>query len=98
MLQLQQAWDELQAEAWREDKRFNLPKVDARISGTGVDVIIGIKYLKHYPELLLTRPSGLCIYKAKLLSASGNQAVLCGPHAAWAFAPAKPSLSARGCI
>ncbi len=78
MLQLQQAWDELQAEAWREDKRFNLPKVDGRISGTGVDVIIGIKYLKHYPELLLTGPSGLCIYKAKLLSASGNQAVLGG--------------------
>ncbi len=82
MLQLQQAWDELQAEAWRRDKRFNLPKVDARISGTGVDVIMGIKYLKHYPKLLLTLPSGLSVYKAKLLSASGNQAVLAGPHAA----------------
>ena len=63
MLQLQQAWDELQAEAWQRDKQFNLPKVDARIGGTGVDVIIGIKYLKHYPELLLTLPSGLSVYK-----------------------------------
>jgi hypothetical protein len=47
-------------------------------------VIIGIKYLKHYPELLLTLPSGLSVYKAKLLSANGNQAVLGGPHAAQA--------------
>ncbi len=77
MLQLQQARDELQVEAWWRDKRFNLPKDDAQIGGTGVDVIIGIKYLKHYPKL----PSGLSVYRAKLLSVSGNQAVLCGPHA-----------------
>jgi hypothetical protein len=81
MLQLQQAWDELQVEAWQRDKRFN--------SGTGVGVIIGIKYLKYYPKLLLMLPSGLSVYKAKLLSASGNQEVLGGPHAAWAFAHAQ---------
>jgi hypothetical protein len=92
MLHLQQAWDELQTEAWR--RRFNLPKVDTQISGTGVDVIIGIKYLKHYPKLLLTLPSGLSICRAKLLSASGHQAVLGGPHAARALAHAQ----AQGCI
>jgi len=92
MLQLQQAWEELQAEAWNRDKQFHLPKVDARIGGTGVDIIIGIKYLKHYPELLLTLPSGLSVYRAKLLSASGNQAVLGGPHAAWACAHTQAQL------
>ncbi len=57
-----------------------------------MDVIIGIKYLKHYPKLLLTLPSGLSVYKAKLLSASGNQAVLGGLHAACAFAHAQAQL------
>jgi hypothetical protein len=48
-----------------------------------VDVIIGIKYLKHYPSFLFSLPSGLSVYKAKLLSASGCQAVLAGPHEVW---------------
>jgi hypothetical protein len=83
ILELQQAWEELQQEAWKNDRKTYLPKVDKYIGGTGVDVIIGIKYLKHYPTFLFSLPSGLSVYKAKLLSASGCQAVLAGPHEVW---------------
>jgi hypothetical protein len=83
ILELQQAWEELQQEAWKLDKKNYLPKVDSSVGGTGVDVIIGIRYLKHYPTFLFSLPSGLSVYKAKLLSASGCQAVLAGPHQVW---------------
>jgi hypothetical protein len=83
ILKLQQAWEELQQEAWKIDKRIYLPIVDRYVGGTGVDVIIGIKYLKHYLTFLFSLPSGLSVYKAKLLSASGGQAVLAGPHEMW---------------
>ncbi len=85
MLQLQQAWGELQTEAWKCDKWFNLSKVYGWISRSGVDVIVGIKYLKHYSVLQLMLPSGsrLSIDNAKLLSANGNLAVLSSMHAAW---------------
>ena len=83
ILELQQAWEELQQEALKIDRKTYLPKVDRYVGGTGVDVIIGIKYLKHYPTFLFSLPSGLSVYKAKLLSASGCQAVLAGPHEVW---------------
>ena len=83
ILELQLAWEELQLEAWKVDKKFYLPKVDPIVGGGGVDIIIGIKYLKHYPTFLFSLPSGLSVYKAKLLSASGCQAVLAGPHEVW---------------
>ncbi len=56
--------------------------MDGWICRSGVDVIMDIKYLKHYPVLLLKLPSGLSIYNAKLLSAYGNLAVLSSTHAA----------------
>ena len=40
--------------------------VDPIVGGGGVDVIIGIKYLKHYTTFLFSLPSGLSVYKAKL--------------------------------
>ena len=51
-----------------------------------MDLILGIRYLKYYPELVYSLPSGLAVYKARLKSASGCQAVLGGPHAAWTMA------------
>ncbi len=74
MLQLQQAWDELQAEAWRRDKWFNLPKVDAGIGGTGVDVINGIKYLKHYT---VKRARIICLMKMHPGSGPGTSSRKC---------------------
>jgi hypothetical protein len=87
--QLQRAWEDLQKQAYKADKSLTLPSVDVEVGGSGVDVILGIKYLKYYPELVYSLPSGLAVYKAKLKSASGCQAVLGGPHAVWSAAAEK---------
>merc|ERR1711942_237004 len=44
-------------------QKFKVPKT---ISGK-VDMIIGIKYANVYPELVHQFPSGLAVYKSKLL-------------------------------
>ena len=54
-----------------------------------MDVILGFRYLKYYPELVFSLPSGLAVYRAKLKSASGRQAILGGPHATWTAAAEK---------
>ena len=87
LVKLQEAWDELAAEA-ASQQIGRLPTVDDTIGGKAVDLIIGIKYLKYYPEYVFSLPSGLAIYKAKFKSFSGHQAVLGGPHAAWEEAAA----------
>jgi hypothetical protein len=86
VFQLTAAWLELQQAATRADSTLKLPAVDAEIGGQCVDVILGAKYFKYYPELVFSLPSGLAVYRAKLRSASGCQAVLGGPHAAWTLA------------
>ncbi|MBM3938553.1 MAG: hypothetical protein FJ333_07870, partial [Sphingomonadales bacterium] len=85
LVQLAAAWDELAKAATASGIR-DLPTSDDTIGGTAVDIIIGIRYLKYYPELVFTLPSGLAIYRAKFKSYSGHQAVLGGPHAAWTIA------------
>lgn len=85
LVQLQEAWDDLAAAAGGSHR---LPTVDSTIGGVAVDVIIGIRYLKYYPTLVFSLPSGLAIYRAKFKSYSGHQAVLGGPHAAWSMAAA----------
>ena len=84
IFQLTEAWEELHGAA--SASRIKIPAVDQQIGGSCVDVIIGARYFKHYPELVFSLPSGLAVYKARLRSASGRQAVLGGPHAAWALA------------
>ena len=81
---LTEAWNDLQSGA--AANRVKIPEVDEVIGGSCVDVIIGARYFKHYPELVYSLPSGLAVYRAKLKSASGRQAVLGGPHAAWTLA------------
>ena len=83
------AWNELQDAAFKEDRAISIPDVDQEIGGQCVDVIIGAKYFKYFPQLVFSLPSGLAVYRAKLLSASGHQAVLGGPHAAWTMAMEK---------
>ena len=82
LVELQEAWNDLVAAAGG----LQLPQVDSTIGGEAVDVIIGIKYLKYFPVLVFSLPSGLAIYRARFNSYSGNQAVLGGPHAAWSLA------------
>ena len=51
---------------------LQLPQVDSTIGGEAVDVIIGIKYLKYFPVLVFSLPSGLAIYRARFNSYSGT--------------------------
>lgn len=85
LLHLQQAWDDLAAAASGQQVG-KLPTVDKTIGGSAVDLIVGIKYLKYFPQLVFSLPSGLAIYRAQFKSFSSHQAVLGGPHSAWAAA------------
>ena len=80
---LTEAWEELSAASSKGKKKVIIPTADASVGGAPVDIIMGIKYHKYYPEFVFGLPSGLSVYKAKFKSASGCQAVLGGPHNAW---------------
>ena len=89
LVQLAEAWKELQLAAAKDNKKVPYMKADSEVGGQCVDIILGIKYLKYYPELVFSLPSGLSVYKARLKSASGCQAILGGPHAAWTAASSR---------
>jgi hypothetical protein len=89
MFQLTEAWCDLNRTAMACNPKVYLPEADAEIGGRSVDIILGSRYLKYYPTLVFTLPSGLSVYRAKFRSASGRQAVLGGPHAAWFEAASK---------
>lgn len=82
-------WDV--SEVWPDVKKYqaehcpeiSLPEAPTTIGGKPVDVLLGIKYLRYYPELLFSLPCGLGVYKSKLKCSGGFQAVLGGPHKAW---------------
>ena len=42
--------------------------------------MIGIKYLRYYPERIFQLPSGLIIYKSCFLNPDGSKGVVGGPH------------------
>ena len=88
LVQLVEAWEELAGAATMAGQPLKDLSIDLEIGGRCVDVILGIRYSKYYPELVFTLPSGLAVYRGKLKSASGHQAVLGGPHAAWSGAVA----------
>ena len=82
--QLKAAWDDLNR-GYKEEfpEGPDLPSTEDKIGGVPVDLMIGIKYNKYYPNLLYSLPSGLSIYKAQFTSARGNQGILGGVHSAW---------------
>jgi len=45
-----------------------------------VDFLIGIKYLRYFPQLIFQLPSGLAIYKSVFQNADGGYGVIGGPH------------------
>ena len=89
LVELANAWIDLTTHAASAGKPLTGLDIDGRVGGSCVDVILGIRYLKYYPELVFSLPSGLAVYRSKLKSASGRQAVLGGPHAAWTAAAEK---------
>ena len=42
--------------------------------------MIGIKYLKYFPERIFQLPNGLTIYKSIFSNADGSRGVVGGPH------------------
>ena len=48
--------------------------------GADTDFMLGIKYLKYYPEKVFQSPSGLTIYRSWFQNADGTRVVVVGPH------------------
>lgn len=57
----------------------NLPKLPKSIGGD-VDFVIGIKYLRYYPEKVFQLPSGLTVYRSMFKNTDGSIGVIGGPH------------------
>ena len=56
-----------------------LPKLPTFVGGH-TDFMIGIKYLRYYPEKVFQLPSGLTVYKSYFKNADGSRGVIGGPH------------------
>ena len=80
---LTEAWQEIAAAYQQENPLAVPPAVEPDIGGQQVDIMLGIRYARHYPVLKFTLPSGLSLYEAKLRGYGGLQGVLGGPHAVW---------------
>ena len=48
--------------------------------GNDTDFMIGVKYLKYFPEQIFQLPSGLTIYKSCFRNIDGSDGVIGGPH------------------
>jgi hypothetical protein len=94
---LTEAYNELISEYTKLNTGIIPPKVEEEIGGQTVDLMIGIKYAKYYPKLLLTLPSGLSLYQSKLKGYGGFQGVLGGPHNVWKNVMSSSNLMGPGC-
>ena len=56
-----------------------LPRLPEEVGGE-TDIMVGIKYLKYFPEAVCKLPSGLTIYKSPFISTDGTRGVVGGPH------------------
>ena len=72
LLELQEAFDEIQDEYRKSNSVESLPTVSQSIGGTEVDIMIGIRYQKYFPILQYSLPSGLSIFTGKFMSAGGH--------------------------
>ena len=55
------------------------PKMPKEVGGV-TDILLGIKYVKYFPELVHMFPSGLSVYRSIFLSSDGSDGVFGGPH------------------
>jgi hypothetical protein len=79
------AWAAIETE-WKThnpNAKDPLPTPPSKVGGVEVDIIVGIKYAKYFPELLYSLPSGLGIYKSRIAASDGELCVLGGPHDAF---------------
>ena len=57
----------------------DLPQLPQSVGGD-TDFMLGIKYLRYYPEKVFQLPSGLTIYRSWFQNADGTRGVGGGPH------------------
>ena len=60
-----------------------LPPAPDQIGGVEVEIMIGIRYQKYFPDLICTLPCGLGIFKSRIKAPRGELTILGGPHRAW---------------
>ena len=48
--------------------------------GGDTDLMIGVQYLKYYPEKIFELPNGLSIYKSQFVNSDGSRGIVAGPH------------------
>ena len=68
-------------EKWFPDKK--LPRVPDCIGGTAIDIMIGIRYLRFFPQFRFMMDCGLSMYQSCFASPEGKDGVLAGPHRSW---------------
>ena len=61
-----------------KDPKYS-PKLPVFVGGH-TDFMIGVKYLRYYPEKVFQLPFGLTIYKFQFENADGTRGVTGGPH------------------
>ena len=57
----------------------HLPNLPSHVGGQ-IDFMIGIKYLRYFPEQVHQLPSGLTIYRSPFTNSDGSLGVIGGPH------------------
>ena len=62
-----------------ETPDVNLPQLPSKVGGE-TDIMIGIKYLKYFPQEVHKLPSGLTLYEAQFENSDGSLGVVAGPH------------------
>ena len=60
-----------------------LPTVPPTIGGCAVDIMLGVQYLRWFPQIVYMADCGLSIYQSPFLAPGGHCGVLAGPHRSW---------------
>ena len=83
-------WDTQQAvtDITRKYREFHpdgepLPVVPRLIGGCPVDIMLGAKYTRWFPQVQFMADCGLTICKSVLMAPGGEDGVLIGPHRSW---------------
>jgi hypothetical protein len=61
----------------------DLPAVPKLIGGCAIDIMLGAKYTRWFPQLKFMADCGLSIHQSLLLAPEGEKGVLIGPHRSW---------------
>jgi hypothetical protein len=81
---LEEAFRELQSQySLQQPQGEPLPAVPAEVGGEPVDIMLGIRYVKYYPQLKFSLNCGLGVYEAQFTAPGGAQGILGGPHKSW---------------